>query len=160
MKVVSFTGYRWIFAISLATVFGCNSETADRVVGPPHSDASYHQAVGSDAEIQAQKSAPPPAAIQGGEEEAPAIELVPADIAKKLEAQYQAGKNKSDDEADDELLDHAQEHVDFDALYEKIKSTSPPEREAFLMAYVAAAKHEDPDERDELLARLSSPELK
>jgi|GEM_PF-3028363 len=146
-------------ALAALTTVGCSNAESDKpVIGPPGADPSYYQRVVSAEELEAKKTATPPGAILGGEQVAPAAERVPPDLEAELEAKYQASIRLTDEQAAAQgSVRHVE--VDFDALFERIRTTMPPNREQLLMEYLAAAKHEPSPRRENLLARLSSSEL-
>lgn len=83
---------------------------------------------------------------------------VPPELERQLEADYQAASQGRD--AQNATPAPTDPPVDFDALFEEIRNTMPPQREALLARYLEAAKQvEDPAERDALIKRLASPEL-
>lgn len=140
--------------------------------------ASSHQPLGNPAPTVASppRSSRPPVPVSDPEEleaqarertafdeniaargEATAIP-VPPELERQLEADYQAASQGRD--AQNATPAPTDPPVDFDALFEEIRNTMPPQREALLARYLEAAKQvEDPAERDALIKRLASPEL-
>jgi hypothetical protein len=84
---------------------------------------------------------------------------MPPELEARLEAQYQAAIQRSDYE-NGLAVANKYSPVDFEALFEKIRTTMPPGRGILLMQYVDAANRvRDLAERTVLLRRLASPEL-
>jgi hypothetical protein len=147
-----------LLGLGALSVTSCSSSSSPPSTLPPHFDPAYAPATVANPQPAEPEQAFDDKLAERGEAVA---QPVPAEVARKLEADYQASLNRTD-EANGLINSATHEHapVDFPALFEKIRSTMPPARAALLMQYASAA-NEVPDAaaRLALLQRLSSQEL-
>ncbi len=157
---LALTGLGVLLAISCAAeTDGSGAKTGEASTLPPHFDPAHPPVAFQDTEtLQAEKqerTAFDESLAGSGE----AIgEPVPSELQRQLEAEYQAALKRTDEQNSRFL--HVHGDSDFDALFEKIRTTMPPQREALLIQYVMATRSvHDATRQKELLQRLSSPEL-
>jgi len=159
MKAIMTSAFVW--ALAGSTVAACGNGDGQVSESKPNIGQSEALAARAPAQTEAQAEARTAfdekfAAV--GEAAAP--QAVPPELAARLEADYQASLRQPDAEHTLAQVHLTQMAVDFEALFERIRTTMPPARGALLIEYVNAAQQvADPVRRTTLIERLSSQEL-
>lgn len=158
MKAIMTSAF--VLALAGSTVAACGNSNGTSGESEPTIDRSALPValarVETEAQVQARTAFDEKIAARGEAFAQP----VPPELEARLEANYQASLHRADPQNTLVQLHQQPATVDFEALFERIRTTMPPARGALLVEYFNAAQQvSDPVRRTTLIERLSSQEL-